>query len=81
MFRSSTIFVIGAGASREFSLPTGGELTAQIAKKMDIRFRGFNEIISGDPEIAHALIGHARSIRKDPNEYLKAAWRIRDAMP
>jgi hypothetical protein len=62
-------------------LPTGGELTGKIAKKLDLRFRGFSNLVSGDPEIAQALVSHARSIRKNPNEYLEAAWRIRDAMP
>ena len=84
MFYSKTLFVVGAGASKEAGLPTGNELTATIAKKVDIKFRDFNDQFSGDFEIAAALRSHASDVDGPPgdiNPYLPACWHIRDAMP
>jgi len=38
MFQKQTLFIVGAGASFEFGLPTGNTLAATMQKKMDIRF-------------------------------------------
>lgn len=84
MFQSKTLIIVGAGASKEARLPTGNELTATIADKVDIKFRDFNEQFSGDHGITAALRSHTRDVDKRPggiNPYLHACWRIRDAMP
>ena len=84
MFQSKTLIIVGAGASKEARLPTGNELTATIASKVDIRFRGYNEQFSGDHGITAALRSHTRDVDRRPgdiNSYLHACWRIRDAMP
>lgn len=79
----SLVLVVGAGASKEAKLPVGGELKLQIARALDIRYGGFRKI-SGDDIINAALERHVASINPhqgDLNPYLKAAWRVRDAMP
>lgn len=55
MFKSRTLFVIGAGASKEVGMPIGTDLTKLIAKSLDIRFRNGVELISGEPDIVGAL--------------------------
>lgn len=37
MFRRNTVFIVGAGASKELGLPTGAELSASISELCDIR--------------------------------------------
>ena len=84
MFQSKTLIVVGAGASKEARLPTGNELTATIASKIDIRFSEFSGQSSGDHEITAALKSHATDVDRQPgviNPYLHACRRIRDAMP
>jgi len=84
MFQSKTLFIVGAGASKEAELPTGNELTASIADKVDIKFRNFNEQFSGEIEISDALRAHVQGVDGQPadiNPHLGACWHIRDAMP
>lgn len=84
MFKSKTVFIVGAGASCEADLPSGDKLKGQIASLLDIRFDdGWNQS-SGDHAITHAL----RQVVKLPdgrqgniNPYLQKAWRIRDVVP
>jgi hypothetical protein len=56
MFNSRTLFVLGAGASKEVGLPTGKELTKIIAKKLSIPPPGDE---GGDKAIYLALRAHA----------------------
>jgi hypothetical protein len=81
VFRSKTVFVVGAGASREAGLPTGAELKRIIASKLDIRYRYGYELTSGNQEIADALKEQARQNGQDPNLFLHEARKIADAMP
>ncbi|WP_170414389.1 hypothetical protein [Ruegeria arenilitoris] len=79
-----TTIVVGAGASKEFGLPTGAELKSKIAKIADIRFSDGYRLSSGDYRIVEALRLLARENghqRDDINPYLHEAWRIRDNMP
>lgn len=83
-FRRNVI-VVGAGASKEFGLPTGAELTNKIAQISDIRFDHFGSSLdSGDYRIVETLwkIPTANGEpRRDINPFLHAAWKIRDNMP
>lgn len=84
MFEPRTLFIVGAGASSEASLPTGNQLKASIAKKIDIKFERGIDQITGDHQITEALRQHVRITdgdRGDINPYLEAGWQIRDAMP
>jgi hypothetical protein len=79
-----TVFIIGAGASKEAGLPVGSELKESIAKALDIRFEKLTRMINGDHFIFEAF---RLAAAKDPphNDLLpsfqRAGWRIRDAMP
>ncbi|MCG8433278.1 MAG: hypothetical protein MJA83_04530, partial [Gammaproteobacteria bacterium] len=65
MFQSKTLFVVGAGASKEVGLPTGKELKETIASKVDFHFdyRGHPE--RGDTAIWRALVLHAEQIQRE----------------
>jgi hypothetical protein len=81
---SKTVFIVGAGASKEVGLPIGSELKGSIAKALDLRFEKFYRRVSGDGHIFEAL---QLAATKEPKrtDYLAslqhACWRIRDAMP
>lgn len=77
------LFVVGAGASEEANLPTSKQLKTNIASILDIRFKQFKKH-SGDDAVCDAL-RYAVQAQDPPsddiNPYLRAALRIRDAMP
>jgi hypothetical protein len=78
-----TIYVIGAGASKEVGLPTGFELKSIISRLLDIRFDFYTQE-SGDRLITNALTKYVeRSLTnfRDINPFLEEAWHIRDALP
>src|SRR5690606_11464251 len=80
-----TVFVIGAGASKEANLPTGAELKHVIARELDMRFDDWGRTLeSGAYEIVEALRLKTRLTngqKGDINSYLREAWHIRDALP
>jgi hypothetical protein len=81
MFRSKTLFVLGAGSSCEVGLPSGGKLKSIISNKIDIRYDGWS-MISGDHRIDQAIREHAQSNgEKDISPFLHVAWQLRDALP
>jgi len=71
------VVVVGAGASSEFGLPVGQELTLAIAQILDIRFDRYAQI-GGDALVTDAL----RVFDKDHRmgQLKAAAGLIRDAM-
>lgn len=78
------VLVVGAGASKEVSLPTGEQLKHKIAKVLDIQFAHGFERVSGDSYITQAfrlLVQQEDGRQGDINPYLYASWMIRDAMP
>jgi hypothetical protein len=82
MFRSRTLFIVGAGASCEAGLPSGEELKGEIASLLDIRFQDGYRQTTGDHQITECLREHVRERGgRDINPYLHKAWRIRDVAP
>jgi hypothetical protein len=82
----NTVFVIGAGASKEANLPTGYELKSTISSLLDIQFDSFGtKQKSGDYTIIAALRLLANQLDGNKthiiNSYLHEAWHIRDALP
>ncbi|MEL7225108.1 MAG: hypothetical protein AAGL17_09610 [Cyanobacteria bacterium J06576_12] len=76
------VFVVGAGASREFGLPTGAELLDGIAQKAIIGFNENNEIV-GDKRLFDQFRALAKSDdRPDPtaSQYINACSFIKDNM-
>lgn len=83
MFRSKTVFVVGAGGSVEAGLPTGAGLKDIIAGKLAIRFRHGQDQISGSHDIMNSLRRRVRGPngRGDAEPYRQAAMTIAQAMP
>lgn len=77
MMKGKTVFVLGAGASAEFNMPVGWELAEKIKSKVDIKFRGYNECISGDLDLFTNI---TNQFQNNVTEYQNAAWRIRDGI-
>lgn len=84
MFNRKTLIVVGAGASKEAGLPTGDGLKQRISELLDIRFEdGYNQS-NGDVLIKDALkeyLINIDPIHVDISQHIKAALRIREAMP
>lgn len=75
-----TVFVIGAGASCEVNLPSGLQLRDKIADALDLRFGGFNKLISGDSVISDALQLRAEIGATPIGDLVAACRHIRDGM-
>lgn len=77
MFRSRTVFILGAGASAEVGLPIGSELLDQICDLVNIRY-DFSRMVSGDHQVSEALKMHlaADNGGNEYSEHLRAAWQV-----
>lgn len=84
MFKSKTLFIVGAGASAEVDLPLADRLKTSIASKVDIRFEDDGRQVSGDKKIAAALrqyVGNNNTGLNNLDSYFHAGRMIGDAMP
>lgn len=78
MFKKRTLFIVGAGASKEFRLPLGTDLASAIARKTDFKSRRYDDgSHTGDPYILNAF---ARREQNKVNEFIQAGYRIRDGV-
>jgi len=82
MFKKKTVFIVGAGASKEFGLPVGAELKNAIAYKVNIAFQNGYDQSSGDKKIVEAirLMLDERG-QRDINPLCQAGRIIASAMP
>lgn len=79
MISRKTVFVVGAGASAEFGLPTGPRLAEIIANRLDIRHDDWGRrLVSGDQHLWDS-IWHTQSADQ-VNDLQKACWLIRDGV-
>lgn len=82
MFREKTVFVVGAGASKEFGLPVGDGLKAEIAKRLNFYFEDGLRLTRGNRTLAQAIKQMVQqSGERDANPYYAAGRRIADGMP
>ncbi len=84
MFNKKTVIVVGAGASSEAKLPTGGELKTKIATMLDFRFDEFGDRNRGDDLVYGALKDIVMRRNKpdiDLKPYIDASWKISEALP
>jgi hypothetical protein len=78
-----TVFVIGAGASKEANLPTGMELKDIIADLLNMKWE-FQTQISGDRVISQSLrnlIKSQNGTNEELNAYIHEGWHINKALP
>lgn len=82
MFKSQTVFVVGAGASCELGLPSGLQLKSEIAKLLNITFPDRYNQKTGDRDICECLRAIAgQEGVQTINPLLHKAWHIRDSLP
>jgi hypothetical protein len=81
MFKTKTVFVVGAGGSYELGLPLGDELKVRIAKKVNIEFDDISRLISGDNDIYEALKIHCNQEKSDFSEYRGCGVNMASALP
>lgn len=62
MFKSKTVFVLGAGSSNEIGFPLGYDLKATIADELRFRFTTYRYISeTGDRLVCEALVQHMKA--------------------
>lgn len=76
MFRSKTVFVIGAGASHELGLPTGDALKGKISSLLDIKYNNGSQY-SGDWLVTASIQEYLRS-SSEPHAYNRYISTCRD---
>jgi hypothetical protein len=76
MLRNETVFIVGAGASKEFGFPIGTELAIRISEKLNVLFDEWGQrIIAGDAQLFQNV-----SRGRDARATQRAAWLIRDGI-
>ena len=84
MFKTKTVFVIGAGASKEFGLPLGNELTNLIGNSCNMVSGGYSRRLDkGDQDLFNTMLDLAQKNNGiyDINRLYKAARKISAGMP
>lgn len=71
MFNRPTVFIVGAGASAECSLPTGAELKKKISVGAKFPFE-FSRQIVGDQDLLYALKSHFRGSHEQMESFSRA---------
>lgn len=82
--KKSLVLIVGAGASHEVNLPLGSKLKDQISTLLNFDYQLGLRLNSGDQLIEEAFKELASGARENPGDigpYIRASWRIRDAMP
>ena len=81
MFKSKTVFVVGAGASAEVDIPIGKGLTQSISRLLDLEARG-RELSKGDRIIYQTLrkVVDAGGDKWRNNTFIESARHISQAM-
>lgn len=81
MLRQRTLFVVGAGASKEFGLPLGSELAGGIASALNYDMDHFGRMQGGNSEVLRALQRECRDNNENGSAFAVACRRICDAIP
>lgn len=82
MFPRKTVFIVGAGASKELNLPMGDELKTRVGNAVAFTFPDNYNPKGGDPSVFEATSRHARTLgQTDTNPWWYAGRAIKAAMP
>lgn len=76
MFKDNTVFVVGAGASKEFGLPTGAQLVETIKKHSDFRDAVYGDSYGRNSEVFTHLQQTHYQDREGLNLRIDAASKI-----
>jgi hypothetical protein len=81
LFNQKVVFVVGAGASREYNFPLGSHLKDRIAADVRFRFEYGSQMKSGSPELLDHIRRHVKGDNVRTNEYTRAANLLASAIP
>lgn len=81
MFNQKIVFVIGAGASREYNFPLGSELKDRIARAVRFRYQHGFQLVDGDTGLLNHIRRHVKNDQALTNEYTEAANLLANAIP
>ncbi|MCA0275727.1 MAG: hypothetical protein LCH86_06970 [Proteobacteria bacterium] len=82
MFSQKTVFIVGAGGSRELGLPMGDELKGKIGQAIAFTFPDGYNPSGGDSAVYWAAKNHASNVgQTDTNPWWHAGRAIKAAMP
>ena len=82
MFNQKVVFIVGAGASREYNFPLGSDLKEAIASGVRFRFEhGGSYLTGGSQELLDHIRRHVKGDVKKANEYTRAANALAGAIP
>lgn len=81
MFKQKVVFVIGAGASREYNFPLGSELKDQIATATRFQLDYGSRLTSGSLDLLDHIRRHVNGDRVRVNEYIIAANLLAGTIP
>jgi hypothetical protein len=81
MFKSKTVFVVGAGASHELGFPLGATLKGRIASLVDIDFDDASPDGTGDPHIQEAIRDACVHTGERPAKVFAAGRSMAAALP
>jgi hypothetical protein len=62
MFNQRVVFVVGAGASKEYNFPVGSELKERIAKAVRFRYQHGFELVGGSDQLLAHIRRHVATI-------------------
>lgn len=75
MLQSRTLFIVGAGASREFGLPTGVELMPKISQALSFSVTSFGRL-DGDKVTLQAIDGYLRKNELNSSDIVSEIERL-----
>lgn len=76
MFKSNTLFIIGAGAGKEIGLPIGSELSDRIAQKVNFAQDPLGQLTAGDQTIRRLLLENATKYGTSLADFYAAGRQI-----
>jgi hypothetical protein len=79
VLKQRTLFVIGAGASKELDFPTGVELLSHISQKLKFELDGFNNV-QGDQRFWSAVKKLCSERNANINDYFAATGEMRSGL-
>lgn len=85
MYKSKTVFILGAGSSHELGLPLGEELMQKVFSLINIKYEMGTKLVAGDSRIEAALRAHLEKknfyYENEYNSYLRSVWALAEALP
>lgn len=81
MYRSKTVFVVGAGASAEVGLPIGTGLKDQIVSRLKVREDEYGGAMPPNGAVWDVILQHCRNVGFDARTFVPVCQQLCNALP